>query len=896
MLNLLETGAAAPTVIPSPKSCDSRQPGMSSSSETSRSETTTPRNATKKVYIKRAGISERKKRSQAKKAELEDEEETGVILIENSDKKEEKAETFPVISRVSNYKSSNCKSNFLAILPWPSSKSYSHVPLSYVSHDDTVVAPSTTRVDSSSAVKLEREDNRHRGQEHKHADDNGKQGNKKKDDRKKVVNKMQEEEESLLLLNNNNEEYKRSDWLDSGDKQQDQRQNAGRGGVGDDGSSDMKHGGHGGGSSRVPLMKSSSSGSVNQNRLGTAAGQEGCGLTVDRPLNLSFASMAVEVVLKDNQVSACKRIKSGFTRFTKTIKILKEASGVVQGGKLTVLMGMSGSGKSTLMNAVSGRLKSKKHCHVAGTLMLNGQVVRSKVVQRLSGFVRQEDVLLGTLTPRECITFSSFMRLPSTVSLSEKKKRAEAIIVQLDLQKCADTICGTVLQRGISGGERKRVSIGVELVTNPTLLFVDEPSSGLDSSTALTILRVLKKLVLQGRTVMCTLHSPSPKMFQLFDCLMLLSKGRMCYSGNASQVTKYLSQFGLRCSPQENPADFCLEVLSTQDEQGKERVKRLASSHQSSSPLLSLEQEDNPDFQAMIEANKPKLSYGFQLRHLTKRAITSTWRHPMNTVARIAENLLLGLFVGMLYWSIGRTQVSMNERIGFLFFSICVNSLLSLVTSVVLFSEERPVYLHEKRQKMYRTSVYFIAKTAVELPYQILVPTIFGAIPYYMIGLKASFAVFMQFSLSLILLGQAAESLGLLLGVLVPHPAAALMLCPLVMIPFMLVTGFFLNLESIPSYLVWLKVLSPHKYVFSSLMGTQFTDLSLTCTDDELIVTPGLRGNNEYCPILRGEQVLKVFNISDVTYWENTLYVLLLVVLFRVMAFCAMKWVTRKER
>lgn len=576
------------------------------------------------------------------------------------------------------------------------------------------------------------------------------------------------------------------------------------------------------------------------------------GEQLEEQVKIRYQNIEVAVMLtQSTPLWKCKRKKKHHT-------ILHDVSGVIEPGKLLAIMGQSGSGKTTLLNVLSGRLKTNSSCKVSGDIFVNDQLYPRKLIRRISGYVMQEDVMLNTSTPREAILFSSIMRLDMTTSIQTKRELTQKILDDLGLHKCADTVCGTMFKRGLSGGEKKRVSIGVELVTNPKLLFLDEPSTGLDSTTALHAIRILKMMSNKGRTVVCTVHSPSAAIFCLFDSLLLLHHGRIIFSGSPQKVSEFFHSFGYSLPERSTISDYCMEILST--DENRQKLNRMASEYslqQLSADLSShLKQEPDP---TLKHGAKFAVPFYLQFYYLTRRSFRQYYRQPFNIAARLIQNVVLALFVGVLF-GISRTpenQRDLVSKVGFLFFNVCVNSLLGIVSSVVLFHEERALYFREKATKVYKTSAYFLGKTLIELPLQILTPIVFGAIPYYMIGLKSEWMYFFRFSLGLIVLGQASESLGLILGALVKNPTTAVMMSPLLLIPFLLVTGFFLNLNSIPPYLVWIKVLSPQKYIFAALLQTEFTDQHFYCGEDELIPLP----MGDLCPFTSGEQVLGFFSI-----------------------------------
>lgn len=199
-----------------------------------------------------------------------------------------------------------------------------------------------------------------------------------------------------------------------------------------------------------------------------------------------------------------------------------------------------GAGKTTLLNFLSGRDPSKNLIKY-GEVFVNG-IDRSKTnFESISAYVQQEDVLLQTMTVRECIDFVAKMKLPPT---TDYKQLVDDLLESLKLQKASNTKIGGSLVRGVSGGERKRTSIAVELITNPSLLFLDEPTTGLDSFTAQNVFGLIKELAATGRTVIMTIHQPSSDVFEMFDQLMLMACGRVIYMNSADKAVDYFSSIG----------------------------------------------------------------------------------------------------------------------------------------------------------------------------------------------------------------------------------------------------------------------------------------------------------------------------------------------------------------
>ncbi|XWS28317.1 hypothetical protein CRYUN_Cryun25bG0057900 [Craigia yunnanensis] len=225
-----------------------------------------------------------------------------------------------------------------------------------------------------------------------------------------------------------------------------------------------------------------------------------------------------------------------------------------------------------------------------GNVLLNG-----KKKKRLDyggvAYVTQEDILLGTLTIRETITYSAHLRLPSSMTRKDIDGIVEETIMEMGLQECADRLIGNWHLRGVSGGEKKRLSIALEILTRPHLLFLDEPTTGLDSASAFFVIQTLRNVGRDGRTVISSIHQPSSEVFSLFDDLFLLSNGEQVYFGEAKMATKFFAEAGFPCPRRRNPSDHFLRCINSDFDIVAEALKgshRISEFQNTLDPLTNL--------------------------------------------------------------------------------------------------------------------------------------------------------------------------------------------------------------------------------------------------------------------------------------------------------------------
>uniref|UniRef100_A0A8R7PAC3 ABC transporter domain-containing protein n=1 Tax=Triticum urartu TaxID=4572 RepID=A0A8R7PAC3_TRIUA len=249
--------------------------------------------------------------------------------------------------------------------------------------------------------------------------------------------------------------------------------------------------------------------------------------------------------------------------------ILDGLSGYARPGEVLALMGPSGCGKTTLLDTLAGRLGP--NMKESGDIMING--CRQKIASRTSAYVTQEDVLMVTLTVAEAVHYSAELQLPDSLTPAEKRSWADDVIKQMGLAAVAGTRIGGRVSKGISGGQRKRVSICIELLASPPLIFLDEPTSGLDSAASYHVMsRIAGIAKRNGTTVVAAIHQPSTEVFELFHGLCLLANGKTVYFGPASKAMEFFDANGFPCPLRMNPSDHFLRMINIDFEEFGERI------------------------------------------------------------------------------------------------------------------------------------------------------------------------------------------------------------------------------------------------------------------------------------------------------------------------------------
>ncbi|MCL7043065.1 hypothetical protein MKW94_021806 [Papaver nudicaule] len=544
------------------------------------------------------------------------------------------------------------------------------------------------------------------------------------------------------------------------------------------------------------------------------------------------------VTLKfDNIVYKIKTKNRGFLKYTwknnsklEEKMILKGVTGEVVAGEMLAMLGPSGSGKTTLLNALGRRLGGD----LSGSITYNGKPF-SNAMNRKTGFVAQDDKFHPHLTVTETLVFTALLRLPQSFTLEEKTMQAKAVISQLGLTKCKNNIMGGAFIRGVSGGERKRVSIGQEMLINPSLLFLDEPTSGLDSRSAQQVVSILLELAKGGRTVLMSIHQPSTNIFYMFHKILLLSDGNPLYFGKTEKSMDYFSCIGYSMSnANTNPADFLLDLAEgvclggLNSEKGLMEIKQdLVSAYKTN--LLDIIKDEflgtgnlqlTPPFEEQMDEDhfsQWNTSWIQQFLVLLKRDLKER-KHESFSSLNVGQILVFSCICGLLWWQSSSTHL--QDQMGFLFFYSLFWSVRPFYNSMPTFPEERMMLTKERSSSMYRLSSYFIAKTVADLPMELVLPTVFVLITYWMGGLKPTLEHFLKTLAVILYSALVSQGVGLALGAVVMNIRSALKFGSVIVETFFLASGFYV--QHVPKFISWCKYTSPTYFTYKLLLASQY--------------------------------------------------------------------------
>jgi len=527
-----------------------------------------------------------------------------------------------------------------------------------------------------------------------------------------------------------------------------------------------------------------------------------------------------------------------------TKKILNHISAYAAPGEVLACMGPSGSGKTSLLDVLSGR--SSK---TGGVISINGNPTTPRSMKRLMAkiaYVKQEDIFFTHLTVRDQLTYTALLRLPGAMSKKEKTSEVDKVINLLRLNKAADSAIMLV-----SGGEKKRVNIGTELLTDPLVLLLDEPTSGLDSTSAVSLLNLLRNLAQdQGKTIITTIHQPSSKVFHAFDKLLMLCEGNVVYFGKPLDSLSYLRNIQLACPDGYNAADHWMDLLV--NDVSMEDVSRHAGKDQGEEYSQVKQLDDNQSSRDRLQAAWDHEAVAEQIENVlvkretesvddnrdeetTKRKYNTSWtaqylvlihrclknsRSSIFTPLNLIKSVCIGVISGMLWWQMDYTESTVRDRSAYFFFTMTYWVFDSMFNALMAFPTERKVILKERASASYRLSAYFMAKTTSDAPVRLILPLLYMATSFWMAGIDDRFLVFAGSVACTLLSVVAGEAIGIWVGAAVPDFEKGITILTISMLALMLLGGFFV--ENIPDFISWAIFLSPFKYALDSSLQLVF--------------------------------------------------------------------------
>nr|AJM93645.1 ABCG1 transporter [Trypanosoma cruzi] len=564
-------------------------------------------------------------------------------------------------------------------------------------------------------------------------------------------------------------------------------------------------------------------------------------------------------------------------------KILCGLTGTALPSRCLAVMGSSGAGKTTFLNAISDRLTTSRTLKLTGKRQL-GDLEYKRHYRRMVGFVAQDDILSPRATPEDSLRFS--LRVRRGTSISETNKFVEETLEELRLVHCRETIVGIPgLVSGLSGGERKRTSIGVELICDPKILLLDEPTSGLDSVTSVKIVHLLNNIARTGRTVIYTIHQPTAETLTHFDDLMLLTGGRCAYRGTMAKSVEYFESIGFPCPERYTPSDFFMKLLQD-PEISKVLVKKWKSylKHGVRTPhTTAVELNPNPSESPTAKNIESYLSMfgstsGIQFQELFRRFSIDLSRNHVYIFSHFIQAAFFAVIVGLIFLNVKDDLAGMQDREG-VFFMVTMNRAMGQTFIMVnSFMQDKALYVREQMVGSYSPFIFFLSKTLVESPMRVFFAFLECCILYWMVGLYRQAGAFFYYFAVIALLTEVASGLGFAIGATFKSLVVASGTAPVILLPLAMVGGLLANTDRLHPYWYWLEKPSFIRQAYILLARNEFKHIDHIRCDDRG-KPPGFCKDKPK----NGEDILRQLGFQQKQYesWVLWLTLALLYIAFR---------------
>ncbi|MCO5551376.1 hypothetical protein L7F22_004878 [Adiantum nelumboides] len=571
--------------------------------------------------------------------------------------------------------------------------------------------------------------------------------------------------------------------------------------------------------------------------------------------------------------------------------LLQNVSGYAEPGSLLAIMGPSGCGKTTLLNALAGRLETSMID--SGEILANGR--RQRLSYGNSAYVTQDDSLIATLTTYETLVYSAHLQLPDSMTSFEKQRRVQNTIREMGLQECADTPVGGWYIRGLSGGQKRRLSIAIETLKQRPLLFLDEPTSGLDSAAAFHVVKRLRMLAKAGRTLLVSIHQPGSEVFELFHFLCLLSSGKTVYFGERSKAQELFDDAGFSCPPYRNPSDHFLWVINSDFEEMKDEelgseatttshkaqtlIRAYANSDMKKAVTMTIQQVSQKEGELIEKGDVGRASVLKQTFYLTSRSFTNMRRDIAYYWFRLFIYTVLSICVGTIYYKVGHSFDAIQARASLFMF---VSAFLTFmgVASFPSFIEDMKIFTRERLNGHYAVVVFVVANFLSAFPFVLLLAIIPGVILYTMTGLHPGFDHFICFIATLLATLSVEEALLTAVASVAPDFLTGMIAGCGIMGMYLLNGGFFQLLRNLPKP-VWrypLSYMSFHTWASKAFYNNDFRGL---------VFENNVMGD----PPLTGEEILKTrFDMyTEYSKWWAVFVLICMTFAYRVLFFVIIK-------
>nr|QAA95921.1 ATP-binding cassette sub-family G member 5 [Diaphorina citri] len=590
-----------------------------------------------------------------------------------------------------------------------------------------------------------------------------------------------------------------------------------------------------------------------------------------------------------------------FTDLTYTVNtatgrkhIIKGINGFFKSGEITCIMGPSGAGKSSLMNILVGYVSQG----VGGSIYTNGAERQLALFNKLSAYIMQEDLLQSHLTVYESLLVAAHLKLGNELNQDEKRAAVEEILTTLNLKFCQNTR----VER-LSGGQKKRLAVALELVNNPPIIFLDEPTTGLDIVTTNQVISLLKFLARQGRTIVCTLHQPSSTIFHMLDHVYLLAKGFCIYQGTSHKLVPFLAKVGLVCKPTYNPADYVFEVLN------KTTIKVLSAEIQNGkicwsdedfeSDTLSVSKICRQETLASIppvnlaSTNIGKADVTFPTSFLQQvwilfcRMMLQQGRNMTGFWIQLGHHLGIALMVGLIFQKVGNDAARPFDNFKFLISVQVFLVYTQVMRNVMLMPFEIKILRREYFNRWYSLKSYYTALSLAVAPLIIVFTIMFASLTYACSDQPLSLSRFLWFNINSIIVALVSEAIGFCIGS-VFNAANGTVVTPAVIAPMLALAVYGMGFgTAVEPYMLLLMNISfmRHSLIAFSLTLWGNARAHFICPSSVV-----------YCTHQDPRLLLKDLGMSNMSHMQEVYFMIGYFVLFKVLGFILLKYRMTKSK
>ncbi len=548
--------------------------------------------------------------------------------------------------------------------------------------------------------------------------------------------------------------------------------------------------------------------------------------------------------------------------------ILKGVSSDMKSGTMTAIIGPSGAGKTTLLNFLSGRQESSQQFETYCKYYINDTEVSSlNEFKNIIGYVLQDDIMDTRLSPRQLFEFYGQLR-----GIRDFKSKANEIINDLNLVKCADTVVGDTFSRGISGGEKKRTSIGIELVSDPNLLFLDEPTTGLDSSTALDIIKTIADLRDKGITIITTIHQPSEEIMKLFDKILVVGNGNILYDDSPQKISEMLNRLNFLPPKFDSVIEYFMKIIDKDDiriemveQKGdadelevdqiySNRIDKFINEAKHKALVhpafkeLEVKPKSIDSLRSLAESKNKMLDQLSQMKIFLQMYISLFFKDFFGIV--IKSILFWFTFIILLVLFIKKAKIDTNPRdaiqdtSGF-YFMFLINLVFggATVTST-LFIPQKLIYMKDRQSRLYSKFAFFISNNLYVVPFYLVNVTIAIVIYFYAFELNNNFPGNLAWiwAMYMFIGWMGGAAIGMFISMIVNSVEDTGPFLPLVVLPQVVIAGFFANIKTIGWPLFLFSYITPVKFAYQGLLLVEFSNsadylkncvIKIACPNDQ---------------------------------------------------------------